>query len=305
MSIFGRLYERSTGIRPGFRAILRRQRCVRPGVRRRLRRRHDRLLHHPRAEHSSAIPTRRSTCTPTGRMAPSTGSRPHVPGRPLRRHLWRQLERRQPGVLHHARGPARIDRRGRVVRRLSVRFRIQLRLPGFGARDQLRGRPGRLPAKFAGASDDGSGCSSPPSNGSPPRTSTERGILRDLRRRVARLPGGEAAGHDDRGRRPARRVHQGHDAGVLVHVLRGGIDVPVSTYRRASSPARARSSSAPWRTACTLEVRATDAAGNLDPTPASRTFTVDTLPPDPSIDDGPEGVTTTRRPRSSSPRTSP
>jgi hypothetical protein len=41
----------------------------------------------------------------------------------------------------------------------------------------------------------------------------------------------------------------------------------------------------------TLEVKATDAAANQDPTPASRTFTVDTLPPDPSIDGGPEGVT--------------
>jgi len=37
----------------------------------------------------------------------------------------------------------------------------------------------------------------------------------------------------------------------------------------------------------TIQVRATDAAGNADPTPATRTFTVDTIAPDPSIDTGP------------------
>ncbi len=46
----------------------------------------------------------------------------------------------------------------------------------------------------------------------------------------------------------------------------------------------------------TFEVRATDAAGNIDPTPASRSFTVDTTvpdetPPDTTIDSGPEGLT--------------
>ena len=41
----------------------------------------------------------------------------------------------------------------------------------------------------------------------------------------------------------------------------------------------------------TYEVRATDVAGNVDPTPASRTWTVDTTPPQTSIDSGPAALT--------------
>ena len=41
----------------------------------------------------------------------------------------------------------------------------------------------------------------------------------------------------------------------------------------------------------TFEVRAVDAAGNPDPTPASRTFTVDTNAPETQIDSGPSGTT--------------
>jgi hypothetical protein len=39
-----------------------------------------------------------------------------------------------------------------------------------------------------------------------------------------------------------------------------------------------------------LEVRATDAAGNVDPTPASRSWNVDTAPPGTSIASGPSGI---------------
>jgi hypothetical protein len=46
----------------------------------------------------------------------------------------------------------------------------------------------------------------------------------------------------------------------------------------------------------TFEVRATDAAGNVDPTPASRTFTVDTVAPDTSITGGPDGPTNDNTP---------
>ena len=41
----------------------------------------------------------------------------------------------------------------------------------------------------------------------------------------------------------------------------------------------------------TFEVRATDPVGNVDPTPASRSFTVDTAAPDTTIDSGPSGPT--------------
>ena len=41
----------------------------------------------------------------------------------------------------------------------------------------------------------------------------------------------------------------------------------------------------------TFEVRATDPAGNVDPTPASRAFTVDTAAPETTIDSGPSGPT--------------
>ena len=41
----------------------------------------------------------------------------------------------------------------------------------------------------------------------------------------------------------------------------------------------------------TFEVRATDQAGNTDPTPATHTWTVDTTPPDTSVIDGPDSPT--------------
>jgi hypothetical protein len=43
----------------------------------------------------------------------------------------------------------------------------------------------------------------------------------------------------------------------------------------------------------TFEVRAIDAAGNVDPTPASHTFTVDFTGPGVSLDSGPEGTVAT------------
>jgi hypothetical protein len=46
----------------------------------------------------------------------------------------------------------------------------------------------------------------------------------------------------------------------------------------------------------TFDVRATDPAGNVDPTPASRSFTVDTAAPDTTIDSGPSGPTSDATP---------
>ena len=45
-----------------------------------------------------------------------------------------------------------------------------------------------------------------------------------------------------------------------------------------------------------FEVRATDAAGNTDPTPASRSFTIDSGAPDTQIDSGPTGTTSNSSP---------
>ena len=46
----------------------------------------------------------------------------------------------------------------------------------------------------------------------------------------------------------------------------------------------------------TIQVRAKDGAGNTDPTPASRTFTVDATPPDTLITSGPSGTTSDNTP---------
>ena len=60
----------------------------------------------------------------------------------------------------------------------------------------------------------------------------------------------------------------------------------------AGRPARARTTTQTWPTARTFEVRATDAAGNVDQSPAARAWTVDTLPPaSPTIESPAAGTT--------------
>ncbi|MGZ4308066.1 MAG: Ig-like domain-containing protein [Gaiellaceae bacterium] len=69
-----------------------------------------------------------------------------------------------------------------------------------------------------------------------------------------------------------------------------------STFQCRIDSAAFAACSSPWTSAPladgphTFEVKSTDAAGNTDATPASRSFTVDTAPPETTIDSGPSGV---------------
>ena len=114
-------------------------------------------------------------------------------------------------------------------------------------------------------------------------------------------------------RRPDPRpalLHRRHHAAADDDRLRPlGPDQRLDTDLRLLQRGRARPSSAestpPAFAACTspyttaplsdgahtFEVRATDGAGNVDPTPAQRSFTVDTTPPQTTIDSGPSGTT--------------
>jgi hypothetical protein len=60
-----------------------------------------------------------------------------------------------------------------------------------------------------------------------------------------------------------------------------------AAYETCASP---KSYTVPANASSTFAVYATDAAGNADSTPASRTWTVDTMAPDTSIDSGPSGA---------------
>ncbi|MFN8150908.1 MAG: Ig-like domain-containing protein [Solirubrobacterales bacterium] len=78
---------------------------------------------------------------------------------------------------------------------------------------------------------------------------------------------------------------------------------PGSTFKCSVDGAPFTSCSSPLTTSSlpdgphTFEVAATDPAGNDDPTPASRSFTVDTNPPDTTINTGPSGPISTSAPQ--------
>ena len=67
--------------------------------------------------------------------------------------------------------------------------------------------------------------------------------------------------------------------------------IDTASFGPCSGPGDSHTTVALADGAHTFEVRATDAIGNTNPTPASRSFTVDTTPPDTEIDSGPSGTT--------------
>ncbi|HET6831527.1 MAG TPA: Ig-like domain-containing protein [Solirubrobacterales bacterium] len=80
-------------------------------------------------------------------------------------------------------------------------------------------------------------------------------------------------------------------------------DEPNSTFECKIDAGSFTACSTPYTTSSladgnhTLEVRATDQPGNTDPTPASRTFSVDTTPPETTITDAPKRKVKTKRKR--------
>ena len=108
-----------------------------------------------------------------------------------------------------------------------------------------------------------------PSTRHPPDTTDRLRPLRHHRNRP---------GHLHLQRRPGRRHSQGPVQDRLRSLRR--LHIPKTFSGLADGPH-------------TVTFRAEDAAGNQDPTPATRTFTVDTTPPDTTIDSGPTGTIAT------------
>ena len=128
------------------------------------------------------------------------------------------------------------------------------------------------------------------------------------RRRRAGVHGGHRLPPDTTITPGPGRLHQRQHTDVLLHRDRGGFDVPVPRRRGGVRLMHHAVHRRPrWPTgAHNFEVRATDAAGNTDATPASRAFTVDTDEPGHQHHRGPGGgsapTTTPRRSRSPRPR---
>ena len=113
-----------------------------------------------------------------------------------------------------------------------------------------------------------------------------RGRSRSTRpRRTRRSP--RSDGHDERRRR--RRSAFTGEAGATFECKLDGPGAATGTYAALHVAADLRPLA---DGSYTFSVRATDAAGNIDATPATRTFTVDTAAPDTTITSGPTGTTT-------------
>ena len=94
-----------------------------------------------------------------------------------------------------------------------------------------------------------------------------------------RGPGGGGGGgrhdgpeHHDHGG-PKKQGEEGQRE-LHVHLLRGRLDLPVLARRRPFEPCTSPEDVKVKKGKHTFEVRATDAAGNTDPTPATQSWTV-------------------------------
>src|SRR5438876_4684830 len=83
------------------------------------------------------------------------------------------------------------------------------------------------------------------------------------------------------------------DAGASFECKLDGPGATTGSYSACASPASYSSLS---DGAYTFSVRAKDSAGNVDPSPPTRSFSIDTAPPNTSIDSGPSGATTDTTP---------
>ena len=115
-----------------------------------------------------------------------------------------------------------------------------------------------------------------------------RSPVRALERRRERRPDAGVAdvhgrhgraGHDDR-ERPDRLGELARARRSRSRSNESGVDVPVLARRRRVRRLPAPATPASSQGAHTFQVRATDAAGNIDARPTSRTWTVDTIAPE-------------------------
>ena len=224
---------------------------------------------------------------------PRAGS-PHLP---RARHRRRRQHRRHRGHAHldrGHRGPDHVDRLGTVAAH-GARARATLAFTssetGVDLRVQARLGAGWQP------------CESP---------HTLTGLSDGAHR--SRVRATDAAGNTD----PTEATRSWTvDTGAPDTSIGSGPSGPPPPRRRASASPRARpaprssasSTSGAWQTctspraltglaqgAHTFRVRATDPAGNADPSEATRSWTVDTVAPDTTIDSGPVRARPRRRP---------